>query len=74
MTTQQVVPISKLRHKDLLGISDLTPDEILLILDTAEAMREIDSTARQVGFRVDGWEGYTKPVQEFISAYFTELP
>jgi aspartate carbamoyltransferase catalytic subunit len=30
-----------LRHKDLLGISDLTPGEILLILDTAEAMREI---------------------------------
>src|SRR6202140_2874558 len=27
--------------KDLLGISDLTPDEIYLILDTAEAMREI---------------------------------
>src|SRR5262245_20857333 len=41
MTTQQVAPLSKLRHKDLLGISDLTPDEILLILDTAEAMREI---------------------------------
>ena len=41
MTTQQVATISKLRHKDLLGISDLTPDEILLILDTAEAMREI---------------------------------
>ena len=33
--------LSKLRHKDLLGISDLTADEILLILDTAEAMREI---------------------------------
>ena len=33
--------ISKLRHKDLLGIADLTPDEILLILETAEAMREI---------------------------------
>jgi aspartate carbamoyltransferase catalytic subunit len=33
--------ISKLRHKDLLGIADLTPDEIVLILDTAEAMREI---------------------------------
>src|SRR2546423_982724 len=27
--------------KDLLGISDLTRDEIYLILDTAEAMREI---------------------------------
>ncbi len=41
MTMPQVAPISKLKHKDLLGISDLTPDEILLILDTAEAMREI---------------------------------
>ena len=41
MTTQHAATISKLRHKDLLGISDLTPDEILLILDTAEAMREI---------------------------------
>jgi aspartate carbamoyltransferase catalytic subunit len=27
--------------KDLLGIADLAPDEITLILDTAEAMREI---------------------------------
>src|SRR5436305_13250886 len=36
------VPVlSALRHKDLLGIADLAPDEILLILDTAEAMREI---------------------------------
>src|SRR3954466_4865206 len=36
------VPVlSTLRHKDLLGIADLTPDEILLILNTAEAMREI---------------------------------
>jgi aspartate carbamoyltransferase catalytic subunit len=33
--------VSTLRHKDLLGIADLTPEEILLILDTAEAMREI---------------------------------
>ena len=41
MTARQVATISKLRHKDLLGIADLTPDEILLILDTAEAMREI---------------------------------
>jgi aspartate carbamoyltransferase catalytic subunit len=30
-----------LRHKDLLGIADLTPEEILLILDTAEVMKEI---------------------------------
>jgi aspartate carbamoyltransferase catalytic subunit len=38
---QQQSTISALRHKDLLGIADLTSDEILLILDTAEAMREI---------------------------------
>jgi aspartate carbamoyltransferase catalytic subunit len=30
-----------LRNKDLLGIGDLTADEIHLVLDTAEAMREI---------------------------------
>jgi aspartate carbamoyltransferase catalytic subunit len=29
--------------KDLLGISDLTPEEIYLVLDTAEAMKEIAS-------------------------------
>src|SRR4026209_2279570 len=33
--------ISALRQKDLLGIADLTADEIRLILDTAEAMRKI---------------------------------
>ena len=32
---------SGLRCKDLLSIADLTADEILLVLDTAEAMREI---------------------------------
>jgi aspartate carbamoyltransferase catalytic subunit len=32
-----------LRSKDLLGISDLTPDEITLVLDTADAMKEIAS-------------------------------
>ena len=36
-------PISSLRHKDLLGIEPLTPEEIVLILDTAEAMKEIGS-------------------------------
>ena len=30
-----------LRSKDLLGIEPLSPDEILLLLDTAESMREI---------------------------------
>src|SRR5438477_12633733 len=36
-----VPALTTLRHKDLLGIADLTTEEILLILDTAEAMREI---------------------------------
>jgi aspartate carbamoyltransferase catalytic subunit len=35
--------VNALRRKDLLGISDLTPEEITLILDTAEAMKEIGS-------------------------------
>jgi len=35
--------IHTLRHKDLLGIADLTPEEIALVLDTAEAMKEIGS-------------------------------
>src|SRR4051794_39006035 len=32
---------SRLRHKHLLGIADMTPEEIVLVLDTAEAMKEI---------------------------------
>jgi aspartate carbamoyltransferase catalytic subunit len=32
---------ARLRSKDLLGIADLTPSEIRLVLDTAEAMKEI---------------------------------
>lgn len=32
---------TRLRHRHLLGIADLSPEEILLILDTAEAMQEI---------------------------------
>ena len=35
--------VTSLRSKDLLGIADLAPDEISLILDTAEAMKEIGS-------------------------------
>src|SRR4026207_596236 len=35
------VPTTRLKHKHLLGIADLTPEEIVLILDTAEAMQEI---------------------------------
>ena len=33
--------VRSLRHKDLLGIADLTVEEITLLLDTAEAMKEI---------------------------------
>ena len=33
--------VTSLRSKDLLGISDLSPEEILLVLDTAVAMKEI---------------------------------
>jgi aspartate carbamoyltransferase catalytic subunit len=33
--------VTALRRKDLLGIAELTPDEIELILDTAEAMKEV---------------------------------
>ena len=33
--------VTALRRKDLLGISDLTPAEIALVLDTAEAMKEV---------------------------------
>jgi aspartate carbamoyltransferase catalytic subunit len=37
-TTQ---PLTALRRKDLLGIADLSPEEIVLILDTTEAMKEV---------------------------------
>jgi aspartate carbamoyltransferase catalytic subunit len=37
--------VTSLRRKDLLGIADLAPDEISLILDTAEAMKEIGTRA-----------------------------
>ncbi len=32
---------TRLKHRHLLGIADLTPEEITLILDTADAMQEI---------------------------------
>ena len=35
--------VTSLRRKDLLGIADLAPDEISLVLETAEAMKEIGS-------------------------------
>ena len=34
-------PLTALRRKDLLGIADLTAPEITLVLDTAEAMKEV---------------------------------
>jgi aspartate carbamoyltransferase catalytic subunit len=46
LTVHDVDPqpaVTALRSKDLLGISDLTPDEINLILDTADAMKEVAS-------------------------------
>ena len=46
MTTQQVEPaarVTSLRRKDLLGIEEMSADEITLVLDTAEAMKEIGS-------------------------------
>ena len=33
--------VTALRQKDLLGIAELSPEEISLILDTAEAMKEV---------------------------------
>jgi aspartate carbamoyltransferase catalytic subunit len=38
-------PLTALRRKDLLGIADLTSEEIVLILDTAEAMKEVGQRA-----------------------------
>jgi len=35
------VTVNALRRKDLLGIAELSPEEIALILDTAEAMKEV---------------------------------
>ena len=46
MTTQELESgrqVTALRRKDLLGIEDLSSEEITLILDTAEAMKEIGS-------------------------------
>src|SRR5512145_273862 len=38
-------PLTALRQKHLLGIADLSAEEIVLILDTAEAMKEIAARA-----------------------------
>ncbi len=40
-TDTDAPPLTALRRKDLLGIADLTAPEITLILDTAEAMKEV---------------------------------
>src|SRR5687768_7780437 len=40
-SVNDVPPLTALRRKDLLGIADLSPAEISLVLDTAEAMKEI---------------------------------
>jgi aspartate carbamoyltransferase catalytic subunit len=42
-TLDQQPAVTALRRKDLLGIGDLQPDEITLILDTAVAMKEVGS-------------------------------
>jgi aspartate carbamoyltransferase catalytic subunit len=39
----QTPAVTSLRSKDLLGIADLLPEEITLVLDTADAMKEIAS-------------------------------
>ena len=42
--SQEIAPrqaVTALRRKDLLGIAELTPGEIELVLDTAEAMKEV---------------------------------
>ncbi len=40
-TASSVDAAPRLRSRHLLGITDLEPDEIRLMLDTAEAMQEI---------------------------------
>ncbi len=43
-TTRERVDLpSRLRSRHLLSIGDLSPEEIVLILDTAEVMKEIGS-------------------------------
>jgi aspartate carbamoyltransferase catalytic subunit len=44
-TTETTGAATVLRQKDLLGIAGLTAEEILLILDTAEAMKEVGQRA-----------------------------
>ena len=41
LTDIDAPPLTALRSKDLLAIADLTAPEITLVLDTAEAMKEV---------------------------------
>ena len=41
LTDTDTPPLTALKRKDLLGIADLTAPEIRLVLDTAEAMKEV---------------------------------
>ena len=48
------VAATALRSRHLLGIAELTPEEIALVLDTAVAMKEIgDADCREVGRWLD---------------------
>ncbi len=40
-TSAAARPLTALRQRHLLGIADLSPDEIVLVLDTADAMKEV---------------------------------
>ena len=44
-TGARAQPVQRLRSRHLLSVADLTPAEVLLILDTAEAMREVGARA-----------------------------
>ncbi|MFG1879562.1 hypothetical protein ACGFIV_32490 [Sphaerisporangium sp. NPDC049003] len=39
-------------------------------LRLAQALDTVDRAARREGFSYHGWEGYTRPVREFIAAHF----
>ena len=46
-TSQTIEPAKHLQQKDLLGLRDLTPEEILLILNTADTMKMILSAKQK---------------------------
>lgn len=41
--------------------------------DLAGALHQIDRWAQQVGWKFDGWEGYSEPVRQFIAAHTSDL-